>query len=141
MLTYSIPDIVIGYKKVIHYLITEKNFQLETTIPLNKNRYLIAKGNNENYLILFKRDYYNSFSKKFNLKNYELGDSINCQNLSKAISENCKRIYILFSDTKLFTISIKEFLEKSEDYRWTNKMNKLVRSISINDYTFVRRLE
>jgi hypothetical protein len=128
----QIIDINDAYKFVLNNLI-KKGFVLDKVIPINHNRYIIAKGSPGNILIMFKREVFYNFGQMFRHKGYSgVGDSINCKDLIEANKHNVSDIYITFPNGNIYTITLEDFLNNS--IKWTNKENKEVRSISIHKY-------
>ena len=105
----------------------------------NKGRYCIVSGE-PNVAILLKTEPFFNFGKKFKEQGQKgVGDSINTEHLKEFVQNNVKTIYIKFRDGKLYSISLKEFLEKS--FRWVQKEGTVVRSCSIHYYGRVNKEE
>lgn len=108
-------------------------FQLKDIISINNGRYSIITSPRKNILIMFKRDPFNTFGKMFKSLGKEgVGDTINTEDIDKAIKLQVTDIISIFSDGIAYTIPLYEFIEKS--IKWEVAEGKEVRSISLNDY-------
>lgn len=123
-----------GYRRLLR-LMEAEGYRVHEIIPVNFKRYYIIKGEPENIMILFKRDWFYNFVTFFRNKGATgIGDSINCDDIKTAIQHEVKRIYIIHHTGYVYTISLEEFNKKSNEFRWKNKEGKEVRSISIHEY-------
>ena len=128
----NIQHIESAYRIVLSKL-KEKGFILDQVIPINSNRYIIAKGKPNPVLILYKREVFYNFGKQFRKEGYKgVGDSINSVDLIKANAMGVKDIYTVFPNGIIYHIDFIEFLDKS--IKWKNKEGKEIRSISIHEY-------
>ena len=121
-----------GFRSLLKKLISE-GFRTKNILPINNNRYILIFGmNGENIMVTYKRDPFYNFGIMFRKEGFKgVGDSINCEDLRKAIQNNIKDIYTIFPNGYAYKISLKDFLMKS--IHWTNKEGKEVRSISIHE--------
>jgi hypothetical protein len=125
----KINNFEIGYRKLLRKI---KN--IEKVMFVNSNRYIIVKTfSGDNYLVTFKREPFYNFGKQFKKKGYKgVGDTINCKELQIAIKNKINKIFTIFPNCVVYSITIEDFLNKS--VKWINKEGKEVRSISIHEY-------
>jgi len=108
-------------------------YQVLDILPINEGRYIIVKTVQENVMIVFKRDFFNSFGKMFReLGETGIGESINREDIKYALHKGVKRIFSVFPDGSVYTIGVDEFLINS--HLWKNKQSREVYSISISHY-------
>lgn len=115
----------------------KQGFRINNVLPINQHRYIIVKGeqddNPKNILIYFKRDVFFNFGIQFKQKGEKgVGDTINSEDIKKAIMHNVEDIYSVFPNGIAYTIKLNDFMEHS--HRWTNKEGKNVRSINIHHF-------
>jgi hypothetical protein len=125
----KINNFEIGYRKLLRKI---KN--IEKVMFVNSNRYLIVKTfSDDNYLITFKREPFYNFGTQFKKQGYKgVGDTINCKELQIAIKNKINKIFTIFPNCVVYSITIEDFLNKS--IKWVNKEGKEIRSISIHEY-------
>jgi len=118
-----------GYLNVADLLI-KKNYQLIRTIELNNDRYKILKTNKDIFMVLFKKDFFMSFSKFFP-EEVGVGESVNVEDLKKAISPEIgvRQLVFIYPSGHIYKISVNEFLLYS--HKRTVKEGKEVRSVNV----------
>lgn len=110
--------------------------------PLNRERYFIIEGFGcDNIAICFKREFFFTFGQmrfidQEGREEKGLGETVNTEHLKRFVTEQVKTLYFVYPDSKIYHISIIDFLTLS--HRWVNKENTEVRSISIHK---LKRLE
>lgn len=114
------------------------NYDWSSPISINKGRYHIIFGDKkkqqENILVIFKKETYKSFWQKFDLEEGTEGDSINVKDLQLSIQHNVKTIYRVFPDGSIGYIPLHDFLIKTNKTRWVNNKGRKLRTIDINEY-------
>ncbi len=121
-----------GYRRFIDTIV-KQGFIIKNVLPINNNRYCIVLGEEKAIMFMYKREVFRNFGIKFRSKGYSgVGDSINCEDLKKALRNNVQEIYTCFPNGIVYKIKLIDFLEKS--MKWTNKEGKEVRSISVHAY-------
>lgn len=125
-----------AYRKVIRKILIESGCNVLNVIPINQNRYMIVKTDKINVLITFKNEVFFNFGKIFKDKGMKgVGDSINREHLQQAVIEGATRIFSVFPNGHIYSISIEDLLTKS--ILWTNKEGKEVYSTSIHNFARV----
>lgn len=126
------PTLERGLRKLIP-LLKKEGFLFDRITYINKNRYAILLGDTQNYMVIYKREVFYNFGKMFRDKGYKgVGDSINCEDLKKAMAMNVNRIYTIYPTGAVYCISMVQFL--TDSIKWQNKEGKEIRSISIHEY-------
>lgn len=74
---------------------------------LNEGRYKIITYPNEKILILYKREHFLKYADDSH------GESVNKEDLVKAINKGIKRVFIVYADNKIYTISPKTILAQA----------------------------
>jgi len=121
-----------GYKRLLDKL-QRRGFQLQQVIQINKRRYVIAKGKTTSYLITYKKEPFFNFGKMFREQGQSgIGDTVNVEELKRALRNNVSKIYTIFPNGYVYSIKIGDFI--TDSFRWRNKEGKQVRSISIHKY-------
>ncbi len=124
-----------SYKKLIMRF-ERKGFKFLNVIPINCHRYIIARFEEKNILITFKKEPFHSFGRLF--ADYGFtgpGDTINVTDLKYSSIHNVEEIYSIFADGKVYSISIKDFLTNA--VKWTTDESdgrKEVYSMPLNLY-------
>jgi len=112
-------------------LLQKDGFKLDKIMPINQSRYIIIIGEPENSLVIFKKDFFHTFGRKFKDQGQSgVGETINCKELKKSILNNVSNIYIIYFNGFVYKISLNDFLKDS--FKHKNKEGKEVRSISIH---------
>ena len=113
----------IAYKKAVDYLV-KKGIQLDQVIPINFGRYMIVKTmDNNNYLIMYKRDFYWTFGSEFADEGESgIGESVNSDNLREAVSRGVRNILIVYQNGNMYSISVEKLLDNA--HRRTNHEGK-----------------
>lgn len=128
-----VENVDAAYRNVLHFLVRTKGYRLEGVKRINASRYILVKGSPENLLVMYKRETFHNFGLKFRKLGYVgVGDSVNVDDLKEALKFGVSRIYCLFPDDGLYSISINDFVLQS--VKWRNKEGKDVRSVSIHAY-------
>ncbi len=139
MAEIKVGNLETAQRRVIKELV-DYGFEFKDVISINRNRYSIITGKNKNILFMFKRDPFFTFGRKFqDLGKTGKGDTINCQELDTATKLQVTDIISVFADGKVYTISLREFMEKA--IKWTNNEGKEVLSIGLNEYKLLWELE
>ena len=122
-----------AYRKLL-FRLEKGGFEIDNIELINNHRYILVKSKNrKNIMIMFKRDFFYTFGEMFRERGCKcLGDTINSDDLQKAMLNDVGYIYTIFPNGVAYSITLGEFLDKSEP--WTNKEGKRVRSISIHNY-------
>ncbi len=128
-----IQTIESAYRNILDKLVY-RGFIIKFVIPINQGRYILVKGEQENILIMYKRDFFHNFGYQFRSLGYSgVGDSINVSDLKECLRKNVNKIYTVFPNGCVYSITISKIMEKSE--RWVNKEGREVRSFSIHEYS------
>ena len=95
-------------REVCKLIDRQENKKLGVILDSNKGRYKLAylfneKQEREIILIVFKRAHFLSYSKQFNVDAGH-GESINKEDLDKAISRGINRVFIVYNDGKIYMI-------------------------------------
>ncbi len=122
-----------AFKQILKRL-RKRGFELGYVYHTNSCRYMIVRCvNRKNLLLMYKREPFYNFGYDFKkLGECGVGDTINREDLRKAIMKDVGYIYTVFPNGYVYSITMQEFLERS--YSWKNKEGKDVRSISIHAY-------
>ena len=119
-----------AYRDVLTELMS-KGITIYDIIPINQNRYIIAKTSVGNFLIIYKREPFRNFYKLDpNATGKTQGESINVDHLKIAIQKEVSKIYVVRPTGDVFSIDMQEFLVNS--IRWTNLEGIDIRSIDIH---------
>lgn len=120
-----------GYMAVVMFLQTKKNIYVLETISVNNERYHIVKTVDKNIIVLYKRDFFNSFGKIFAAEGETgVGETINIEDLKSAIQKEVKEIYFIYPNAHICKIGLDDFLAKSHK-RITAGEGKATRSVSV----------
>ena len=129
---FKIGSLEVGYRRLLRKL-EKDGYRLLSILPVNNRRYMIVKAEPENFMIMYKREVFYNFGIQFRNKGYHgVGDTINCTNLQTAIKNKVNRIFTIYPNGIVYTISMEELLINS--ISWINKESKEVRSFSIHHY-------
>jgi len=118
------------YLDVIKLLESRGTLIIES-IPINHGRYFFIKTDEGNYLVVFKRDFFNSFGRIFAQEGETgVGETLNLEDLKIAVLKGAKGLFFTYPDGKIYSVSIEEFLQYS--HKRTNDFEgKETRSINI----------
>ncbi len=110
-MTQQINKMDASFRRVINHL-AKNGLMVRQTIDLNKGRYkIIQTEQGINYLVLYKKDFFNSFSKYFP-EEKGVGDTINSLELRQCINQ-IDHIIFTYKDGKIYSISKDDFMEHS----------------------------
>ena len=133
-----IENIEAAYRGVIDGM-RRAGYQILDVLPINEGRYVIVKAKPENVMIVFKRDFFNSFCKMFeHLGERGVGESVNRADLKYAVSVGVTRLFSVFPNGVVYTISVEDFLNNA--HLWKNSQSREVYSINISHYKRVFEL-
>jgi len=105
--------------------------KVKETVGFNQQRYHISKTEEGKIMIMFKRDFFNSFGKIFaHLGESGVGETINLEDLKLAVQHEVKNIYFIYKNAHIYKISIEDFMINSHK-RKVDFEDKEVRSVSI----------
>ena len=122
-----------AYRGVIKGMM-KRGYQILDVLPINEGRYVIVKALPENVMILFKRDFFNSFGKMFESEGERgVGESVNREDIKLAVRKGVVRLFTIYSNGVVYTIEVNDFL--SHAHPWKNKEGKEVYSASIHYLT------
>ena len=125
-----------GFNAVMREL-QNAGVQILESYELNQNRYVLTITKDKTYLILYKRDFFNSFGKIFSKEGESgVGETVNLDDLKTCVIK-CHSLELELTDLvfvyesgKIYTISLNDFMEYSHK-RETDAENKAVISVSI----------
>ena len=80
----------------------------------NQGRHLLMKTDKAAYWVLFKREFFMSFGKIFNLEG--AGESVNRDIFELAQSQNVARFIFVYPDGKVYSISPQTIVEYMQNY-------------------------
>lgn len=127
----KIASLQVAQSRLLREL-TLRGYKIDSILPINNFRYTLVKGT-ENIMIMFKKEPFFNFGLQFrHLGHTGVGDTINTEDLTKALEMGVERIYTIFPNGIAYDISMYDFLKKC--VCWTNKEGKSVKSISIHEY-------
>jgi hypothetical protein len=81
-----------------------------TEFNINNRRYKILEVNNKKYLTMFKRDFFMTYAKFFPEDKDLIGESVNREDLKRAIAEGCTALLYLYEDGKAYKQDIANLL-------------------------------
>ena len=131
-----------------------QGYKWKNIVPINKGRYWLVEGaNNPNICIIYKSEWFLMFGKFAEKNNWAdekgniqtgLGDTINKEDLKTMLSNDVKKVIILYdpvgvTNKYIYEIELHKFL--CESFSWINKECKEVRSISIHKYRKLEEVE
>lgn len=121
-----------SFKRFINKLIQD-GFRVKNVMPINDNRYCIVFGEEKTIMFMYKKQVFFNFGLMFRSKGYTgVGDSINLEDIKKALIHEVVEVYTCFPNGIVYKIKLVDFLMKCVS--WINKEGKEVRSISIHEY-------
>ena len=77
---------------------------------INQRRYKIMEIDDLRYLVIFKRDFFNTYGREFN--DDMIGETINREDLKKALANNCTYLLYLYEDGKIYYVHIGSLIDK-----------------------------
>lgn len=122
------------------------------TFPIdeyNHGRHRLIQIDRKRYYVVYKRDWFNTFGKQFNLKEYSgVGESINKEYLELALNRNAEKIVFIHPDGMfgIYPALIKNFCEKNDLVRTQDKpnhykgLNGFTETIRETTYSFPKEL-
>jgi len=121
----------IAFKTYIDSLET-KTDKVRVIKDFNKNRHRLINFKGKNYYLVFKRDFFNTFYKQFEVfyDNYpelgKQGESINAESLKTCIKYNVSDIIFIHSDGfySITPLQLVKFCKKFDLLRTQDKNNK-----------------
>ena len=120
-----------AYRKVIDRFI-RNGYKIINVMPINNNRYIIIFTDKKNILVAYKREPFYNFSILFRKEGLKgVGESINAEDIDKALLYNVEEIYVTYPNGIVYNIGLEEFINQSK--RWINKEGKDIYSISIHE--------
>ena len=117
------------YLNVVNHL-QNRNVRVFDSTPVNNGRYFLIRTKECNFLVVFKRDFFNSFGKIFADKGESgIGETINQKDLQFAVRFGVKQLVFTYPNNRMYKISVSDFLVYS--YKRMNEEGKITRSINI----------
>ena len=121
-----------SFRRFIDKLI-QTGFNVKNVMPINNNRYCIIFGEEKNIMFIFKKEVFFNFGRMFRNQGFKgVGDTINTEDIRKALIYGVKEFYTCFPNAIVYKITLADFMAQS--ISWKNKEGKNVRSISIHAY-------
>ena len=127
----EICSLEVAQRRLIKRMIDD-GFDLQLVFPINNFRYSIIRFKEKTIFMMFKKEVFKNFGKKFRYLGYVgCGETINVLDLQMALKFKTDEIYSIFPNGIAYMITFADFMEKSVS--WTNKEGKNVRSVSIHE--------
>lgn len=119
-----------GHLAVTRFL-WQNNVEVFESIPFNNSRYVMLKTAIGKIMVVFKRDFFNSFGKIFASEGESgIGETINNEDLKSALREEIEWIYFIYGNAHIYRIKLIDFISNSHK-RINDFEGKETRSINV----------